>query len=299
MSEKFTEKTKVKGNPYRAKQASTFQFLGTTPEMWQMCDIFDLVINEEYPTGLEPSYTIPKGYHKVEPIYEQFGLLENQLGYNCQLCGHDILWLYPIKCASKKIFMFVGSECVNNFLGAGYTIKTIREYHHNMTRQKLGECLPDLVTQCNNHEVKGWLDEPFYSFRKKLHEIEKNPSEFSHRKLINVLKKAKEIGLNAERTKKEINHEKKQKEAEQKRIDKEYEDKLNAIMQPLKAIGLMPLTLPFTGKYFKICNIPKDDFNIRYTLNYSEIETVKKLGGFYWDHVDGWVIPAPIKGVIT
>lgn len=297
--ERFREKKK-NTNPYRAKQYNTFQFLGTTPSMWVMCEVDDIIINEEYPTGLEPIFSIPRGYRQVEPIYEQFGkdifLKTNKYGYNCQLCGHDIVWLYPISCSSKKIFMYVGSECVNNFMGAEYTTKTIKEYHHNMTRQKLSECVPDLVTQCNNHATgNGWLEEPYYSFRKKLYKLQENFSEFSHRKLINVLNKAKEIGLNTERTKKEIKQEARAKELRQKQIEKAYQDKLKQIMTDLKTVNAMPLPLPFTEKYFKVMVIPESADRVIYTLNHNQIEAVKNLGGFYWERVEGWVIPAPIR----
>lgn len=104
---------------YQSIQAISFTHLDTRPSDWKMCKV----------KGAKESgavFGVPKGYREVKA----WSALNPTKGFldSCELCGHPIKNLYPIQCDRLEIFMYVGSECVNNFSGAGYTHKMIVEY---------------------------------------------------------------------------------------------------------------------------------------------------------------------------
>ena len=87
---------------YRAIQMKSFQYLQTTPSMWQMCEITGK--NEDGTL----SFAIPIGYeivtafsnlidkNRAEALHLLF--LAGQDVAICELCGHDIKYPFPIKC---------------------------------------------------------------------------------------------------------------------------------------------------------------------------------------------------------
>ena len=102
-------------NNYQTVQALSFASIDTVAGQWNMSKVIGVGV-----------FAIPEGYNQVYP----YSTL-NKLAYGesiCELCGHDIINQFPIHCDAKRVFMFVGSECVNNFSGAGYTHKKIVEY---------------------------------------------------------------------------------------------------------------------------------------------------------------------------
>jgi len=104
---------------YQSIQAMSFDHLNTKPSDWKMCKV----------KGAKEGgaiFGVPKGYREVK-AWTAMNPVKGFLN-SCELCGHPIQNLYPIQCDRLEIFMYVGSECVNNFSGAGFTHKMIVEY---------------------------------------------------------------------------------------------------------------------------------------------------------------------------
>lgn len=206
---------------YRARQADSFKSVGTTAGEWQPCPILE--IKEKVPGGPQVIvYDIPAGYREVTPYFDS--LTKNDMfllmrmvesaaisgqGWKtyCQLCGHGIKEPRPIQHDGRKLLMFVGSECVNNFMGAGYVFHQIKIFKETKLRQQFRDWIPIALEECKKHPVKdyygrlntGWIEEPFYDLRKKIFKV-KNEREdkintLSSMKIKNIFKEARALNI--------------------------------------------------------------------------------------------------------
>lgn len=192
----------VKSKGYRARQQTTFEFLGTTSAMWKACAVKAIMPIVGSKQDGQPIFDIPVGYKVVNPFSEANGVA----GGGCELCGHPIENFFPIKCDAKQIIMYVGSECVNNFMGAGFTSKQIRKFKEDKLRADFKVWVPKAVAELDGHTVTktnsygskyGWLNEPYYSLRQTLRKdsAENLSKTWGSKKIKNCFKNARAMGL--------------------------------------------------------------------------------------------------------
>lgn len=222
-------------NQYRAKQADNFKAVDTEASQWKACPILEI---KEKENGQQVIiYDIPPGYLEVTPYFNS--LTKNDLhllmemvqsanisgmGWKtyCQLCGHGIKEPHPIQHDGKKLLMFVGSECVNNFMGAGYVFNQIKIFKETKLRQQFREWIPLALEECNRHPTKdyygrtntGWIEEPYYNLRKRLFKVKNDKEDkintLSSMKIRNIFKDARALkisipeGINLESKKKKV-----------------------------------------------------------------------------------------------
>jgi hypothetical protein len=207
------EKT-IRLGTYEGRQMETFERLGTKPNEWKVVPLLDIQSKGNQDILV---FDIPKGYDIVQPFYDSFGksALDSMHGLavkgfsNCQLCGHPIKNEWFIQHDGKKIYLALGSECINNFKGAKYTEMTVKVFKDNRIRQiftiwkpKAIETLDNFVERDNSGKVSVWystgenrLQYWAWKLREKIKKM--NPETTSSRKLNNMMKKLdKEIGKN-------------------------------------------------------------------------------------------------------
>jgi hypothetical protein len=227
----FVEKT-VLVKDYHTIQMQSFAYLHTTPADWEVCPIIAVsegAILFDIPAGYQLTFAYSQMYPITDLIREK--IRHNIINGLCELCGHEIKYLWPIKCDSKKIYMYVGSECVNNFKGANYTVKKIREYKETMVTKVFKAWRGIAITQAYSDEqfferdmygktytIRGRpaLRYKVWKFVDKLERMydsniltqqekerivypftitKKDINTISPRKIINIFKKAKELGF--------------------------------------------------------------------------------------------------------
>lgn len=177
---------KVIKDEYRARQQDSFNRIGGGPTGWYACEIEDILPNGQV------IYMIHKDYIVVMPYTDTFGPREE--GLQCELCGHWIIYRHPIENDKLRRRMDVGSECVDNFMGAGYVTKQVKKFRETKLRVAYGEWRQTGIAECNKRSEHGtWLEYPYWKFRSKL---EKSlPENMSARKIVNIFKKAKELAI--------------------------------------------------------------------------------------------------------
>ena len=304
-AEEFIEKTEVK-ETFKARQMRTFEYLGTTPDMWEMCDINDIIIAG----GIQKLiFSIPTGFKMVEPYYEIDGSRDDgYCTYNCQLCGHPIENLFPIFCTAKQIYMHVGSECVLSFKKAGYITKKIKIFKESKTREKFLSTVKDLIDQINAQANKnGRLPYDLWKFKSKLIDANNKIEQYGKRKINNLLNKAEELGLIVGRTAQEIETFKAELEQKEELERQQEKTILKSLIEKLKPKNLFPMEIRFTQKFLEIAIVKVTEDNKKeliygedngepnneYALRVDQVELLKSLGGFYWNTVKAWVIPNP------
>lgn len=306
-TEEFTETTEIK-ETFKARQMRTFEYLETTPDMWEMCDLNDIIIAG----GIQKLiFTIPAGFRMVEPYYEIDGSQDNgYCTYNCQLCGHPIENLFPIYCTAKSIYMHVGSECVHSFKHAGYITKKIKIFKESKTREKFLSSVKDLIDQIDAQANKntGRLPYDLYKLRNKLIDANNKIEQYGKRKINNLLNKAEELGLKVGRTAQEIETFKQELQQKEQQEHEQEKTILKDLIEKLKPKNLFPMEIRFTNKFLEIAIVKVNEDNTKeliygednhqepnneYALRIDQTELLKSLGGFYWNTVKAWVIPNP------
>ena len=190
----FEVKTVMAKTPeahYRAEQIKSFEWTNTKPNQWKACEIKGMV------NGV-PIFDIPSNYNVVNPWSSRLNLESN--GSNCELCGHEIIDGYPIKCADKQIFMFVGSTCIDTFYNAGYITEKIRVFEDNQIRQYFNQWKKSAITFCSiQYDTEQYGPNTYmikydhYKFSQKLNKL--NPQLESTQVLKNIFKKARKLGI--------------------------------------------------------------------------------------------------------
>ena len=126
------ESEEILTGSYRQQQAKSFADLETNAKDWKMCEI-------EHVVGNVVDYIIPQGYlHKQTEISKILNKTipgEIFATFHCELCGHDIKYLHYIQCDFKQLYLIVGSECVNSFMGAKFVAKEIKHFKDNEIRK--------------------------------------------------------------------------------------------------------------------------------------------------------------------
>jgi len=211
-------------NRYRARQMDTFRFLQTTPADWRMCEIKSIDMLGNIIWEVPADFRFVLGFSAIHP---------DDTAHGCELCGHPIIYPYPIRCDRLKIVMNVGSDCVNNFMGAGYTTKQVKIFketrlrkifqnwilsaYNYCTQQREGSFVPTenphaiRCTLCNSRILntpeniqshKGGcrsylarrMPERFYRYRQKISKMD-SVQKISSRKIMNALNEARTLGI--------------------------------------------------------------------------------------------------------
>lgn len=186
-------------NTYRAQQADSFAVLGTEPSQWTPCPIAAITkmgIEFVLPEG----YTTVYGYFECEQRKNPTGLAPGEPMKFCQLCGWSpLVNNFAIQHDGKRLLMWVGSECVNNFMGAGYVTKQIKIFKETQARAEFRKWVVGAKFECEQHKRMGWIEYPYYTFRNKLNKIvdayHDDVNKLSSRKIKNLFKKANELGI--------------------------------------------------------------------------------------------------------
>jgi rubrerythrin len=193
-----SEKT-IRLGTYEGRQMETFERLGTKPNEWKVVPLVDVQTKDKKDVLV---FDIPKGYDIVQPFYDSFGKSDLLTGVsNCQLCGHPIKNEWYIQHDGKKIYLALGSECINNFKGAKYTEITVKVFKDNRIRQiftiwkpEAVETLDKFVEHDSSGKIKVWystgenrLQYWAWKLREKIKKM--NPETTSSRKLNNMMKK--------------------------------------------------------------------------------------------------------------
>ena len=201
MTEEVIKEEKVLKDTYKNVQALSFDYLNTTPNDWEMGGITAY-------NRVAPRFKVPEGFENVHAWSELNPELANRSTYAytetqpCELCGHPIKHLHLIQNDDKEIYMWVGSECVNSFKGAGFSYKTIKEYRetvlHSLFEEWIKIALIDKGWEA--HKKSGWYQYPkhIYNFRKELQKYwsgELPVNSISARKIINRFKQADGYGV--------------------------------------------------------------------------------------------------------
>lgn len=189
---------------YKARQAESFQSLGTTAADWEVCDIIGVY------SGDIPDYELPP-YDEVRPYFDKLVIeigrdaadayvASAEFGCICQLCGcRKVKYACPIQCDSKKLMMFVGTECVTNFMDANQNVtKQIRLYKENKLRELFRKWVYNGINQCyayREHGNRSPLIYDYWKFKRKLEDMQDYLEQYSSRQIRNTFKKASGLGL--------------------------------------------------------------------------------------------------------
>lgn len=260
-------------NKYRAKQADTFKYLSTDKTQWEMCEVIGIV-----PNGY--LFDIPSNYKEVRPTTERM-TYEERLTYEaigmfpCELCGHPIIHQYPIKCDDKRIFMNVGSTCINKFMGAGYVTKSITHYVMTQLRQKLQKAIPNMLSYIESKaDSNGWLDRELWEFKNKLNKISEIDT-LSKIKIQNIFKKADQLGI-------------KYNDDDMKNMVSERMKELKAFDDELKKSGFKFGKYETNKEY--LCLIDSNNELVRCANNLEEKKLFEKVGLRYDRDLDGFLL---------
>jgi len=228
-------------NPYRAKQMETFESLGTFPDQWDMLKIQSIDIAGKITYESLPDYKIIfpyfKAYLKENKIKEKdmSDELKSKIKYgSCQLCGHWIEYPYWIKCPAKKLIMHVGSTCINEFKGAEYVYRTIKQYESSKLRDMFKKWIDYGIDFCNSKKVEGsyyMILPEYYDFRKKLFKAKEDIDSFSDQKIKNIFKKAAELKIPVDEQQIKVQKEEKDKVLKTKKAE------LKGKLEELKKLG--------------------------------------------------------------
>lgn len=191
---------------YRTRQAESFASVGTTAADWKVCRITGLI------TGDIPSFESLPPYDEVTPIYNK---LVKELGREaaaeyidrvegsgqfrlCQLCGcPKVKHPCPIQCDSKELLMYIGSECVTNYMDADENIaRQVRLYKEKRIRELFDDWVYNGIQQCylyRDFHESIWIG--YKRFQKKLRVAEENIKSYGALKIKNLFKQAYELGL--------------------------------------------------------------------------------------------------------
>jgi len=185
------------GSSYRTIQMSTFASLNTTPSDWSPCAILDILTDPMDGSEII-QWDLPSDYTEVP--HSRFN---EGFGSRCQLCGHGIKRLFFIQCNSKKLYLQVGSECVNTYHGAHFTDKMIRTFKDNRTRQLYRAWRDTAIAEIESKRSParglysvGFLPEPYWSLNKRILKVD--PTKSTSRVLANLMKKGNKILFNKE-----------------------------------------------------------------------------------------------------
>ena len=141
--ETATEKTVI-ANRYRARQMDSFRFANTIPRDWVMCEIKGVT------EAGEVQYEVP-AFPTVTPFSTMYP--EERMGLQCELCGHPIKYPVPIRANVQQLVMWIGSDCVNNFYGAGYVTKKIKIFMQTKLRNDFQIWLASAIRFCDSQRI--------------------------------------------------------------------------------------------------------------------------------------------------
>jgi hypothetical protein len=144
----------------------TFEALGSVPQDWKMCEIKDVLRGAD---GLDDvTFIFPEGY--IEVPHTRF---HETTSSRCQLCGHPIVRHFFLQNDQKKLILQVGSECVNTYVGAGYTEKAIKIFKDNRIRQNFRIWREKALDEIHKRkQISGWLPYDFYLLQQKLKKVD-------------------------------------------------------------------------------------------------------------------------------
>jgi len=189
---------------WRKDVLETFAELGTKPDEWKPCDM-EFVGNGAYmamgcvPDRYFTHWHIPEDYTMAWTRFsENDAAINDQVRMNedgnweennhcCHLCGHDpIVNLCYIQHDEKKLWMLVGSSCVENFDIPGIIRKKKRAY---IAKAALEEFIPlrEKVRRIRENflKKKKWMPRWLWDADKQFHDRD------TTRKQINFIKKYK------------------------------------------------------------------------------------------------------------
>ena len=177
-----------KPKSYRAIQMQTFESLGSIPKDWVMCKIRDVFTG---PNGLEEvTFFFPEGYTEIP--HTRF---HETTSSRCQLCGHPIVRHFFLQNDQKKLILQVGSECVNTYVGAGYTEKAIKIFKDNRIRQNFRIWREKALAEIEKHRQSNhWLPFEYFQLQKKINKLDDLKS--TCRVLFNLMNKSDNLLYN-------------------------------------------------------------------------------------------------------
>lgn len=209
MSDESELKEITGGKSYRTRQEESFAYVGTTAKEWRACDI--TAMNQV--TGEPTEFDIDSSYETVTPISdrltpEQMAELQEKLQATewakglCELCGHVIRYSRPIAHDKKKLVMYVGSECVDNFTHAGKEYKKKEAaFKDQLVKSKFKVWLPiaknDIWAKGKEDADSNRLAYPYFKFLKDLEKAEIVVDDLSARKIHNIFKRANKLGISS------------------------------------------------------------------------------------------------------
>jgi len=191
-----TEESQVATNTYKRRQAESFAFVGGGPDGWRVSTVRN-VRTSLSPKGQQitrPEFDIP-AYRWVTPYSDMHPEARGGGAY-CELCGWaGIVDIWYIQNDSKWLIMQVGSVCVNTFMGAEFTAKTVRKFRENKLRIAYDGWRDGAVVEINKRGTGAsqWLSYSLYQFKQKI--IKSYPETTSSRVILNIFKKARTFNL--------------------------------------------------------------------------------------------------------
>lgn len=116
-------------------------------------------------------------------------------GTLCELCGWEgIVNIWYIQNDTARLYMRVGSVCVDTFMGAQYTAKTVKIFKETRLRNAYAAWRDSALTAIETHKERGyWLPGPYYQLKQRITKAE--PMTTSSRKIVNIFKKARELSI--------------------------------------------------------------------------------------------------------
>lgn len=191
---------------YRAQQARSFAYVGTDASEWVACEIIGMDDEDK------PIYDEPADYETVSPYSEmmtkdevaaaQARIASGGWKTLCELCGHGIMNPCPIKHDGKQLLMYVGSECVNNFMGAGYYQMSVKLFRDKKLRQLFKIWLSIAIQDCYAFKDRnGKMPYEIYRLKEKLSDIrdlgEDELASIATRKIKAIFRQAGKLGISA------------------------------------------------------------------------------------------------------
>jgi hypothetical protein len=212
---------------YLARQKDSFMELGGGPQGWRPAPLEG--IEHRYSPGdtlrmgkpqIIYHFAIPADYNEVYPYSaiivrkhnadpdnadNQMNIQQLNHDVYCQLCGWaPLVNHWPILNDKRRLVVQVGSECVENFMGAGYLTKEVKKFRATKFREAFDSWIEGAQEECESHRgpsyknkwgsmQAGWLPEEYFFFEKKLGKLE--AKTLTTRKIVNIFKAAYELKL--------------------------------------------------------------------------------------------------------
>lgn len=187
-SDEVSEITQVATPTYKRRQKESFEFVGGGPTGWRASPILNVTS-----AGSQIEFDIPPTYREVKP-YEQMHPEAAGGGTLCELCGWEgIVEIWYIQEDNRRLFMRVGSVCVDTFMGAKFTAKTVKIFKETKLRNAYTAWRQSALAAIMTHDHGYWLPRPYYQLKIKITKSE--PETTSSRIITNIFKKARELNI--------------------------------------------------------------------------------------------------------